>query len=713
MEKKNELLLRVYLICICFVVFALLIIGKVVKTAIVEGEEWRSKGQQNLRWMNVEGERGSIYDVHGNLLATSLPYFDIKIDLLTSKDETFNNEVGPLSRKLAEHFGKSSSEWRNILVSKRREGMNVRKQRAAGNSLAKSNAGFFPLLNRLNKDELDLLKKFPLLNLGKYKGGLIVERKTRRERPYRTWAKRTIGIDRADNQVGLERTFDHLLKGQTEKRLMRKVPGQTWLPMDDATEMLKEKGSDVITTLDMHIQDIVHNELETVLMANKAKAGVAIVMEVETGAIRAISNLRRRPDGSYDEEHNDAIGTLSEPGSTFKLISAMAMLESGKIDLDTEVSLFGGKKKFFNHYMYDSHRHGITSATFKEAFAISSNIGMGYAAYKIFGKKSKGWMAFHDALDKMGVMDVTGVEIFGEKKPQINHPKKKNKNEKINWSGTTVPWMAHGYELMMSPLQILNYYNAVANDGKLMKPYLVSEVVDVNGKSTKYEPKVLRELIASPSTILKAKELLKAVAKSGTASGLRVDGLSFAGKTGTTKLEYWEDADAYNYNASFAGYFPEERPKYSVMVVVYSPEGRDYYGAKVAGPVFKNVMKRLSGYEGYRRVEQVDEPKVLYAHSGHKADYKKVLEFMGVDYEDSGRGSWATMKPRGEGLQLRSKKIAKNIVPDLRGEGLRDALFLLESLGMEVEVEGVGKVKTQSQKAGTEIKNKKIKIFLN
>jgi len=712
MEKKNELLLRVYLICIGFVIFAAMIIGKVVKTAIVEGDEWRSKGQQNMRWMNVEGERGSIYDVHGNLLATSLPYFDIKIDLLTSKTKVFEQNIGPLSQQLAEHFGKTASEWESQLSIKRREGMRVRRQRASGDSSVSSNAGFYPLLYKLTKKELDLLKKFPLLNLGKYEGGLIVERKTRRERPYRSWAKRTIGIDRADNQVGLERSFDRFLKGQTEKRLMRKVPGQTWLPMDDATEMLKEKGSDVITTLDMHIQDVVHNELESALITHNAENGVALVMEVETGAIRAISNLKRMSDGSYDEYHNDAIGKMTEPGSTFKLISALAMLESGKIGLDTEIDLFGGKKKFFDYNMYDSHRHGIRKATFKEAFAISSNVGMGYAAYKIFGKKDSGWNAFYDALDRMGVLDVTGIEIYGEKKPQVKKPGVKNKNEVINWSGTTVPWMAHGYELMLSPLQILNFYNAVANDGKLMKPYLVSEVVDEDGVSTRYSPKVLRENIASPETILKAKELLKAVAESGTASGLKVEGLSFAGKTGTTKLEYWKDTESYDYNASFAGYFPEERPKYSMIVVVYSPEGRDYYGAKVAGPVFRNVMKRLSGYEGYKTLDVDDEPKVLHAHSGHRADYEKVLDFIGMDYEESGNSNWAEMKP-GHNLQLKSKRIKKNIVPDVKGEGLRDALFLLESLGMEVEVEGVGKVYKQSQRAGQEIKIKKIKIFLN
>jgi len=553
-----------------------------------------------------------------------------------------------------------------------------------------------------------------LFKLGKYKGGLLYERKTMRERPFQMLAERTIGKDRnTAKKVGLERSFDGVLSGGVEQRLMRRLPGDIWLPVMDPSEIVQEKGGDIVTTLDMHIQDIVQDELHKTLMTNKASKGVAVVMDVKTGGIKAMVNLRASGKGYYEESYNDAVGSLSEPGSTFKLISALAMLESRKIDLGTEVSLFGGKKKFYNLTMHDSELHGTQKATFKEAFAMSSNVGVSYAANKIFGKNIDGWKAFYKELEKLGVTKKTGIQIDGERSPMIKDPSKRKKDDPNNWSGTTVPWMAHGYELEMSPLQILNYYNAVANDGKMMQPYLVSEISADDGEKIYIKPQVLNKNIASPSTILKAQELLKAVAESGTARKLKVEGLSFAGKTGTTRLEYWKENDRKKYNASFAGYFPAENPKYSMMVVVYDPEGRDYYGAKVAGPVFQNVMKRLSGYEKRLSPEDVqDKPVVLHAQYGHKASYKKVLEYIGMDYKAKGKGNWVQMKSEEKGMTLNHTQIVKRTIPDVRGKGLRDAMYILEALGMDVEVEGFGKVYKQSQKAGQEIKEKRIKIYL-
>ena len=704
MERRNELLARVYLIFFVFVLSSVLIIYKVVKTTVVEGEKWRALGGKNIKMVDVEGERGNIYCSNGNLLATSLPYFDIKVDLLTSKDADFNRNIGVLSKRLSQHFGDSATNWQSKLVT----------ARGLGKAGKQTNARYFPLLNSIRKDQLDLLKSFPLFNLGSYKGGLISERKTKRERPYQELAKRTIGIHRANaDMVGLEREFDSFLKGEVEKRLMRRLRGDIWVPVLDPAEMMQEKGSDIVTTLDMHIQDMVHSELEATLSEHKADKGTAVVMDVNTGAIKAMVNLRKNTAGTYEESYNDAVGTLSEPGSTFKLISSMAMLESGKIDLDTEIPLFGGRKKFYDLTMSDSEIHGIKESTFKEAFAISSNVGIGYSAYNIFGKGMEGWKAFHKILMDMGIDKQTDISIYGENKPRIKDPSKRKKDNPLNWSGTTVPWMAHGYELEMTPLQILNYYNAVANDGKLMRPYLVSEVLDRNGKSQKFRPKVLKQNIASPSTILKAQELLKAVAKSGTARKLKVDGLSFAGKTGTTKLEYWKETDRDKYNASFAGYFPAESPKYSMIVVVYNPEGKDFYGAKVAGPVFQNVMKRITGYEKTRAPKsESSKPSYVNKNSGNKSDYKRVLEYAGVEYKDRGRGSWVEMKSNSEVMQLDPQRINKNVVPDVRGKGLRDALYILEAMGLQVDIEGMGKVYKQSLRPGESLEKNYIKIYL-
>jgi len=705
MERKNELLIRVYLIFFLFIVLAFVIIGKVVNTTVVEGERWRSQGQKNMKWIEAEGERGNIYDVNGNLLATSLPYFDVKVDLLPSKeDKYFNENIDGLSKKLAEHFGKTSYEWKAELTKVRNDGKRGRN----------SQARYYSLFDKVTKDQLELLKTFPLFNLGKYKGGLLYERKNRRERPFRELAKRTIGMDRQNaEKIGLERTFDKMLNGEVQKRLMRRLPGDIWLPVIDPSVMMQEKGNDIVTTLDMHIQDVVHSELEKVLIDKKAQKGVAILMEVETGAIRAISNLRSTGLGYYEEAFNDGIGSLSEPGSTFKLITALALMDKGVVDLDTEVQMFGGKKKFYNHWMYDSEMHGKQKGSFKEAFAISSNIGVGLAAFNYYGKNRNGWQSFYDDLKKLGVMNKTGIEIFGERSPKFKDPSVKKKDDPENWSGTTVPWMSHGYELEMTPLQVLNIYNAVANDGRLMKPYLVKEIIDGDGKTTTFKPKVLIDQIAKPQTIANAQELLLEVAESGTARKLKVEGLSFAGKTGTTKLRYWEQSESSSYNASFVGYFPAKNPKYSMMVVVFDPEGRDYYGSKVAGPVFKNVMERLSGYEG-RKVfaEGQDEVPIVYASSGNRADFKKLFKYIGISYEESGKGNWIDMVPAANGASLEVEKIDKNLVPELRGKGLRDALYILEALGYEVEIEGLGKVYKQSLKAGTKSGKKEIKIYM-
>ena len=703
MERKNELLLRVYLIFFAFVLFSGLIITKVVKTTLLDGEKWRSQGQKNIKWVEVAGERGNIYDAKGNLLATSLPYFDIRIDLLTSSDANFNSHIDGLSEKLAKHFGKTQSEWKATLTQERKKGK-------SGNS---SSARYYPLMNKVTKDELDLLMTFPLFNLGKYKGGLIYERKTRRERPFRELAQRTIGEDRRNaEKVGLERTYDKILSGDAEQRLMRRLPGDIWLPVYDPSVMIEERGSDIVTTLDMHIQDVAHNELEKVLTKNKAQKGVAIVMEVETGAIKALVNLRSSSVGGYQEEYNDCVGSLSEPGSTFKLMSAVALMDRGAVDLDTEVSMFGGKKKFYKDVMYDSEQHGIIAGTFQEAFKISSNVGIAYATYQHYGKNIDGWKSFYSDLHKLGVMEESGIEIFGEPAPKFKNPSERKKNDPLNWSGTTVPWMSHGYELEMTPLQVLNFYNAVANDGKMMKPYLVTEVMGENGERTEFKPKVLKKQIAKPATILKAQDLLQAVAESGTARKLKVEGLTFAGKTGTTKLRYWEN-DGSNYNASFVGYFPAEQPKYSVIVVVYEPEGHDYYGAKVAGPVFQGIMQRLTSYQNVLSPES-DKREIAFAkvNTGYKPDLKRVLEFIGMKYNDEGEGKWAEMSGKNGKLELSSIKQDKKRLPDVRGKGLRDAIFILEEAGVSVEVDGYGKVYKQTVVSRDGSKKKSVKIYL-
>lgn len=700
-DRRSELLLRVYLVFFAFMLVALLIIGKVVKISLFEGSKFRELGGRNVKWVEVKGERGNIYDIRGNLLATSLPFFDIYVDLVTSSDELFDNNIDALVVNLAKHFGKTPTEWKKELVSERIAGKNN-----------KPGSRYYPLMKRVSKEQLDLLRKFPIFKEGRYKGGLQWERKTTREKPYKSLCSRTIGLDRENaSRIGLERTYNKVLEGEKQKRLLRRFPGDQWLPVFDPADNTQRRGGDIVTTLDMRIQDIAHHELLGVVEKYEAEAGTAIVMEVKTGAVKAIVNLGRDDSGFYSEKYNYAVGRLSEPGSTFKLMSSLAMLQNNKVTLDSKIQVNKGRKKFYDRWMRDSEPHGENVMSFQRAFELSSNVGLANAAFTSYGKDRTTWNMFYEDLRNLGVMDKTGIEIAGEPSPFFKNPNNKTKDGGLRWSGTTVPWMAHGYEMKMTPLQILNVYNAIANDGALMRPFITSEIITKDGDVKKIKPKILKQNIIDPDAVIEAQKLLKGVAESGTARKLKIKNTSFAGKTGTTRINYWKNLDHKEYNASFAGYFPEEDPKYSVIVVVYNPKGA-YYGSQVAGPVFAKIVDRVSGIEERVMPEFVEGRKVVKAHSGFKSDYTRVLDYIGIPYESDQESNWVNMSSEADAVEIEPKKIKLKTVPDLKGMGLRDAVYVLESLGMKVEIEGVGQVYKQSIKSGSKVSDKPIKIYL-
>ncbi len=695
MDRKSELLVRVYIVFFVFVLFAAVILSKVITISLFEGEKWRERGGRNVKWIEVEGERGNIYDEKGNLLATSLPHFDIYVDVMTISESLYKSELIALCHKLSNFLGYTPEYWHS----------KFNKARA-------NKSRYTPVVKHITKEQLRKLQSFPIFKEGRFKGGLMYEVLSSREKPYKQLASRTIGLDRENaTQVGLEMSYNKLLQGETQKKLMQRYPGDQWLPIYNPAESDQERGADIVTTLNMTHQDIVHHELLHVMDKYKANAGTAILMEVETGAIKAISNLGRTPEGSYIEDYNYAVGRLSEPGSTFKLISALAMLSSGKIDLDTKIALDGGKKKFYDRTMYDSDRHGLSVASFKEVFELSSNVGMANAAYSIYGKSRDGWIEFYEALKSLSVMQESGIEIPGEPLPFFKNPSLESIPANKRWSGTTVPWMAHGYEMQMTPLQILSIYNAVANDGMLMKPYIVKEIIEPGEKPKKINPKILNAQIAKKEVIEKAQELLVGVSERGTAKKFEITNTTFAGKTGTTRINYWKSTSTKEYNASFVGYFPAENPKYSLMVVIYNPKGA-YYGSQVAGPVFSEIVQRISGMEERKVPEYVKGREVVKAHSGYKTDYTKLLEFIGLDYNNQSKSNWVDMNGEHSDLAIKAKKISTKKVPNLIGMGLRDAVYVLESLGLKVEQQGMGRVYMQSIKPGTTIRNQTVKLFL-
>ena len=698
-----------------FILFAIAILFRVIKITTIEGDTWRSKGDRYVKWKEKEVDRGDIYDANGNLLATSLPFFDIRMDLVKPTDAIFNSNIDSLAISLNKlwPYSKSAAEWKSELMSGRIAGLNKSKQ----------GMSYYYIANGVSLDELEKLKNFPLFRHGRFGGGFIVEEKSKREKPFREIASRTIGEDRENaDKIGIEGSFDKFLRGKTTKQLMKRIPPNLWVPVMNPGEFDAKKGDDIITTLDIHIQDIVHTELLKGVTAANAKAGTAILMEVETGAIKAISNLEKsEKDGSYSEAYNYGIGHRSEPGSTLKLATIMAILEDSCFSLSHEVKVGGGKREFHGRWMYDSDMHGKESMTISEGFKVSSNIVLGAIADECFGTSWERKAEFCEYFDQFGLTDLVGIEIEGERKPLIKHPDTHKAKHEF-WK-TTVPWMAHGYEMELTPIQVLAFYNAVANGGRKMKPYLVEEIIR-DGKSIHhFKPKAVIEQIASKGTIDKAQELLKGVVLSGTARSMKSDEYTFAGKTGTTRVQYNNEKgvakdknEIKKYNASFAGYFPADNPKYSLIVVMYEPQG-SIYGAQVAGPVFSKVAEKCHSFffknELAERSEELKDFMIQKKQSGYAVDYDKLMAFMDVDYNRRSNSKWVQLLPSETDVLMEKKQILKSEVPDVRGMGLRDAIYILESIGMKVEVSGMGRVATQTIRPGTDNVGQEIEIYLN
>lgn len=689
-EVKKEFLARVYIMALLLCGVAATLMYKTAKISVWEGEYWREKGDSlYLKYVPVVADRGDILAADGSLLVTSLPYFELHIDFKADglKEDVFKKNVDSLAYYLAKHVHPEmgQGQMRDWLIQKRRKGDR-----------------YAFLAKNVSIRDLERIRTFPIFRLGKNKGGLIVDRQQTRVKPYKLLAGRSLGLHRENAQtVGIERTFDSYLKGEEGKRLMQRVTGGTWIPVSNLSDLEGQRGADVVTTIQPDIQDIAEYALLEGLEKSQAVKGTAIVMEVETGKILAIANLGREGESGYDENYNYAVGYSAEPGSTFKLASVMAMLEDEAADLETPVNLGGGQGKFFDRIMKDSKMHGIQESTMREAFAISSNVGIARLVQDYYGRDGragqfvKHMRAFH--LD-----EATGVELDGEPKPYIKDPS----NSKDRWSGTTLPWMSTGYECSLTPLQLLRFYNAIANDGKMMKPYIVSEITREGNTIKRFRPQVVESSIASSSTIKKAQELLQEVVETGTAKEYKPDHYMFAGKTGTARTDYFDPTSPRKqYTASFAGYFPADKPKYSCLVVVYDPI-IGIYGATSALPVFKKIADRCMGINRDLLAE-TEVPDTMPYEDGlrlagwsTKEDILELMDEISVDAEVSGEGDWARLMS-GKELNMEVKNIwDKNTIPDMFGMGIRDAVYLLESRGLRVSYNGVGRVKQQSIQQG-------------
>ncbi len=647
MKERSDILKRLYLAGALLMIFALAVSFKLIWIQVQEGDALMAQAEQTVvKQIEVEATRGNIYAADGSLLATSMPKYEVRMDVMTVSDELFQSEVASLARSLNKILGyKSVSEYEHYL----------RQARAVGNRylfLAKD-VGFI---------QYQQLRQAPIFNRGKYRGGLIAEQVNTREMPFKKMAERTIGYERSGLKVGLEGAFNDELSGRAGKRLNQKIAGGHWKPLNDGNRVEPRDGSDLVTTIDPQIQDIAHQALLRRLEYHEADHGCVVVMEVVSGAIKAMVNLGRTEDGKYYEKRNYAVWESTEPGSTFKLPALMAALEDGVVDTSEQVNTNGGVYEFYGTPVRDSRKGGYGTISLGRAFEVSSNVGISRVINDNYEKRPE---KFVDRLYKMGLADKCGIEIPGEGKPKIPTP------NTAAWSGITLPWMSHGYAVSMTPLQTLNFYNAVANDGQMMKPYLVSEIRR-NGKTVRaFEPEVLYPMICSESTLGKVQALLKGVVERGTATNISSDRFSMAGKTGTCKLNYWKKDEYPEYQASFAGYFPADRPQYSCIVVVAKPNNSTgYYGNRVAAPVFAEI-----------------------AHCLYTNDPKLQLP---VDSLDS--AGQLAQEPRD--VDARTFALEESSLPDLRGWDAMDAVYWLENRGVDVTLQGKGKVKRQSIRSG-------------
>lgn len=696
MPLKREILWRVGVVYVFILLLGLLILGKIVYLQLFEGQKWEKKSNElHLKNQIIQSNRGDIYSSNNRLLASSVPFYEIRLDTKSTglflDTKTYHKKLDTLSKKLAETFhDKKAEQYRKELYNARKAGER-----------------FYLVKDHVNYHQLKKLRKFPLFRLGRYRGGFIVIKRNIRIQPHEQLASRTIGYTtewKDGSKVGIEGAYDQYLKGTKGVRLMRRIQGGIWIPVSNENEIEPRSGKDVITTINVNIQDVAENALKQQLVKHNAGHGSAVLMKVNTGEVVAIANLGKTKEGEYKEIYNYAVGESREPGSTFKLASVMAALEDNYVKLDDTVDTKDGSVKYYDKELKDSKPGGYGKISVKEAFEYSSNVGISKLITQNYKNRER---QFIDRLYSMNLNDPLNLEIQGEGKPKIKYP-----GDKL-WSGISLPMISIGYEVRLTPLQLLTFYNAVANGGKMMKPMLVKEIMDHGESVKKFEPTVLNAAICSKPTIRKAQKLLEGVVENGTAKNLKNLNYKIAGKTGTAQIanaKYgYTKKSEISYQASFVGYFPANNPKYSCIVVVNAPSRNVYYGNLVAGPVFKEIADKVYAtsfdiHEGLEMAESHEDIEIPYTKHSHRKELKTVLDDLRIKTEDEAvESDWVVTQKKDSCIKLANRYIKENVMPNVIGMGVKDAVYILENLGLNVNIKGRGSIRKQSIPAGAKI----------
>ena len=652
--------------------FLMAVVFRVFTIQIKEGEKYRKLSvKSTTRQDTIYANKGNVYAADGNLLATSMSRFTIRMDVVAAvKSGVFEKNIAALSKELSKMLGKSQSFYQNKLRKA--------KNKKSRYLLIARNIGYTDYLK---------MKQFPIFNKGVYKGGFIAEHKTVRAHPIGKIAARTIGYEDSRGGAGIEGAFADYMQGENGLRWKQKIAKDQWKPITDFNEKEPIDGHDIITTIDVNIQDVTHHALLSKLEFFEADHGCAVVMETATGEIKAISNLGKTSKGKYYEKRNYAVWESHEPGSTFKLASLMIALDDKVIDTSTVVDTEKGKIFIHNNKVEDSKIGGYGKISAARVFEVSSNIGIVKLIREHYDNNPQ---KYYDKIVEYGFTKPVGFPIVGEGVPKVPNPK-----DKKRWNKISLEWMSWGYGVSVTPMQTLMFYNAVANNGVMVKPRFIRELRRQDKTEKVFDTEVVNSKIASNETLKKLRKVMEDVVVKGTANNIYSPNFSMAGKTGTAKKYIpriknsngkWEGGYYSNkhYVASFAGFFPADNPKYSCIVVIHDPKKeKGYYGATVAAPVFKEIAQKIFTTSPVDNQSVDDEVEFSVIDN----QYKKYNNKLNKEY----------LK-----------------VPNVKGMSGMDALSLLENIGLKVKFTGMGKVKSQSIKKGEKlVKGKTIVLKLS
>ncbi len=692
MSMKSEIEWRIGLVYVAMILIAAVVVGKTLHVQMWEGEKWRKKSAVvRVKDFEVAPNRGDICACDGRKLASSVPYYELRFDAAVVSNDVFKEKADSLALCLSRFFGDESEAY-------------YRKRLGT----AKSQKKRYFLLNKrkVSYNELKKIRQFPIFRLGKNRGGLIEVMSSTRLQPHVNLASRTIGyLNEAsdgsyEGRVGIEGAFENELKGIPGRSVKQMMSG-TWVPV---TVEEPEDGNDVITTIDVDFQDIVQNALLRQLEKFEADKGTVVLMEVKTGDIKAIANLSRTEGGMYREDMNYAIGDAGEPGSVMKAATMIALLEDGFVEPEDTVDLGGtGVYKFYDRQMTDSDNKKPGKISVQHIFEISSN-GIARLVYEHYKDKPERYI---NRLCGMDLDKKLGVSLKGEGEPYIKHPGDKD------WSGITLPWMSIGYELKLTPLQVLAFYNAIANDGQRMRPRLVKEIRNRGEVIKEFEPEEVGDRICSRSTLRKLRGMLEGVVEKGTARNIYTSKYRIAGKTGTARIATGTKGYGIRkYRASFVGFFPADKPLYSCIVVVDNPSlSKGFYASQVSSPVFREIADKVYSiaYRQYGEIQVTADESLPVCKNGLKEDFLGIFDELDIGVEgleEVENNKWVlTSSAESEKMVLKPRRVNNSVVPNVKGMGLRDALFVLENAGLRVEVCGMGMVQRQSVQSGTEVKD--------